>query len=135
VIDMTQLTKADFFTPRPPVIERVDLPDWGGYVHVRVITGVERDTWEIAQAKERETGTLANVRARLVSLCACDETGKRIFTDDDTRQLGSVVDGRILDAIFEAAARLNRVMGFVKESEKNSGPPTGSDSPSDSPKG
>lgn len=126
------LDKASFFTPRPPVLERVEIPDWQGHCFVRVLSGIERDTWEIAQAKERESGTLGNVRARLVCLCACDEAGRRIFTDDDARQLGSVVDGRVLDTLFEAAARLNRVLGFAKETEKNSESPTGSGSPSDS---
>lgn len=131
---MKQLSKADFFAPRPPVVERVeiDLEGWQGFVHVRTLSGVERDGWEIARAKERESGQLGNVRAGLVALATCDESGKRLFTEDDARQLGHA-DARVLDIIFEAAARLNCIMGYQKEAKKNSESPTGSGSPSASP--
>ena len=53
---------------------------------------------------------LANLRARLVALCAVDADGKRIFADDDIPALGGKASAP-LDRLFSAAQELNGLSG------------------------
>ena len=87
----------------------VDVPEWGGTVRVRMMTGAERDAFEAAtvvrHGKKVETN-LANIRARLVALCVVDEKGERLFSEADAEALGKK-SGAALGRVFEAAQRLN----------------------------
>lgn len=99
------LTRAHILAALAPLeVERVEVPEWGGVVFVRAMSGAERDAFELATAPP--LGTFANLRARLVALCACEEDGTRLFLDADAAQLGTL-DARALDRIFQAARRLN----------------------------
>lgn len=87
-------------------VEVVSVPEWGGDVGVRVMTGAERDRFEqsMAAAKGR---TLDNVRAGLVAVVACDEAGNRLFEPQDVAALGGK-SAAALDRVFTAALKLNR---------------------------
>lgn len=94
--------------------ERVPVPEWGGEVAVRGLTGRQRDEWEASMQVQRGrnmTVDMRNFRARLVVKCVVDETGTRVFHDGDVEQL-SGKSGAALDRIYEAAARLS---GISKE--------------------
>ena len=101
---------------------RVEVPEWGGALYVRSLTGAERDafeaTWFAGEGRGR-TVNMANLRARLVVLCAVDEDGIRLFADDDAEALGAK-SAQALDRLFDAAQKLN---GFseadVEELAKN----------------
>lgn len=86
----------------------VYVPEWGGWVRVRALSGAERDRFEseIAEVKGRKTQlNLANVRAKLVALAAIDENGGRLFRPSDVEALG-VKSAAALDRVFDAAMRL-----------------------------
>lgn len=87
----------------------VDVPEWGGTVRVRMMTGSERDAFEagtvIRQGKKVEAN-LVNIRARLVSLCAIDENGVRLFSEADVEALAAK-SGAALGRLFEACQKLN----------------------------
>lgn len=114
-------------------IERVDLPELGGHVYVRGMSGVERDNWErslVVGKGRRRDYNLDNVRARLAARTICDEAGVRTFTDADADTLGTIrVD--CLNRIFEVAQRLSGVsdqdmeeLGKGSELEAGSGSST-----------
>lgn len=90
--------------------EDVNVPEWGGVVRVRTMTGVERDAFESESVGKMADGTvqarLDNVRARLCSRCLIDEQGNRLFTDDEVDAL-SKKSGRALGRVFDVAAKLN----------------------------
>lgn len=92
------------------VTEAVVVPEWGGLtVHVRGLTGLERDQYEQGLVSGRtgnQSLNLANARARLVALAAVDEQGKSIFTKGDVEALGGK-SARALDRIFSVAQRLS----------------------------
>jgi hypothetical protein len=97
----------------------VDVPEWGGTVRVRALSGAERDAYEIALAGVRPDGTarpnLVNVRARLVAMAVVDEDGKRLFTDRDAAALGEK-SAQAMDRVFVAAQRLSGLsQGDVEE--------------------
>ncbi len=89
--------------------ETVEVPEWGGTVHVRTLTGTERDTFETSLFEGQGTDQrqrLANLRAGLVALCVVDEDGNRIFSDGDAEALG-FKSAAALDRVFAVAQRLN----------------------------
>ncbi len=88
--------------------EAVDVPEWGGSVYVRVMTGVERDAFEASLMSAGGQTNVANVRARLAVLCVCDESGQRLFGDDDVEPLGRK-SAAALDRIFTIAQRINHI--------------------------
>src|SRR3954468_15256349 len=91
--------------------ETVAVPEWGdgAEVHVRTMSGTERDGFEQEIIEARKTGAeLVNIRARLAVKTVCDSNGTRLFTDEDVEALGKK-SGRVLDRIFDAAQRLNGI--------------------------
>lgn len=94
--------------------EKVDVPEWGGEVIVRGLTGEERDAFEASRRQVRNAGTpkaevvlvLDNTRASLLVKCLIDEHGERLFTDRDAPALGQK-NGAVLDRLFDVASRLS----------------------------
>ena len=103
------MTKAEILSLNDSKIESVDVPEWKTTVHVRTMTGAERDAFEVScMAGKAGTNNLANVRARLCAVCLCDENGVRLFSDGDADALGKK-NGAALERIREAAQKLNRI--------------------------
>ena len=102
------------------VRETVDVPEWGGQVIVRTMTGTERDTFELNVTEQRRAKRQPNLRALLAALTIVDENGGRVFSEDDAVRLGLKSAGA-LDRVFAVAARLNCIgQGDVEALEKNS---------------
>lgn len=93
-------------------IETVNVPEWGGAVKVRGMTGAERDLFEshlITQdAKGRTKTNMRNARARIVVICCVDDDGKQIFQEGDIADL-SRKSASALDRIYEVAATLSGI--------------------------
>lgn len=106
------------------IIEPVEVPEWGGVVYVRSLTGAERDRFEASIVERGKNPTdfktnLHNLRARLVVLTACDPTGAPIFHPDDAAALGSK-NAAALDRLFTVAQRLSGLRdGDVQELAEN----------------
>lgn len=86
----------------------VPCPEWGGTVRIRSISGTQRDAFEqscmVGKGKDRTVNT-RNARAKLVLLCAVDETGARLFSDADLSALGKK-NSKPLDRLFSEAQKL-----------------------------
>lgn len=110
----------------------VRVPEWGGDVFVRSMTGAERDAFEAA-IFDGDKVNRANIRARLVSLCAVDDKGDRLFSEADIEALGKK-SAAALERVYAAASRLNALSpADVEELAKNSRTGRDDDSPSTSP--
>ena len=114
--------------------ELVSVPEWGGDVYVRMMSGAERDNFEQKMGRKRKEhidGFISNIRARLCVETIVNEKGEKLFTDADIAELGSKC-AIALDRLFDKAQRLN---GFteedIKELEKNLGSSQSEDSGSD----
>lgn len=90
--------------------EIVDVPEWGGSVHVRTMSGSERDRFEAEHAKDPSK----DFRARLAATTVCDESGNALFEAADVPSLGRK-SCAALDRITEVAIRLN---GFSKADQE-----------------
>jgi hypothetical protein len=116
------LTRKEILQAGDLEIEDVEVPEWGGVVRVRGLTGEERDALEMAMITRKGKSIEiqgSNFRARLVAMSVVDERGERIFSDSDVAALGNK-SGHALQRVFEVAQRLS---GFseadVEELGKN----------------
>ena len=96
--------------------EEVDVPEWGGKVQVRTMTGTDRDAFEASLVDK--DGKFENVRARLVALTLCDKTGARLFNDSDIQVLGGK-SAKALDRVFSVAQRMNGIGADQVDAAKN----------------
>jgi len=99
--------------------QRVEVPEWGGHVYVKIMTGAERDRWELSATEQLKTPTTANIRATLCLFTICDNKGERLFGDDQLGELGQK-SAIALERVFQAARKINRINdNDVEELEKN----------------
>jgi hypothetical protein len=128
------LTRDDILKTNDLPIEAVDVPEWGGTVYVRTISGRERDDFEesmlTGKGKNRQVNT-RNIRAKLCALCLCDVNGVPLFGNEDVDALGQK-SAAALDRLFTVATRLNGISKEdVEELAKNSPSAPHGDSTSD----
>lgn len=102
---------------------RVEVPEWDGYVWVHVMSGEERDAWEMTIIKEgSKDESTENMRAKLLVLTVRDDDGKPVFTSADISSLGKK-DHRTLDHIIDQSKKINRMTPkSMGELEGNSAP-------------
>ncbi len=118
------LTREQILSAQDLVTEAVAVPEWGGEVRVKSLSGAERDAYEASVM--RITGTnaqlnLLNARAKLVALAVIDENGKRMFGDGDVIALAAK-SAAALQRVFDVANRLSGLNARdLEELTKNSG--------------
>lgn len=123
--------------------ETVPVPEWGGDVILRGLTGEELDAYQASRRQVRNAGTKQqelviiqdNARANLLVKCIVDEAGQRVFTDQDAGLLG-MKNGKVLDRLFDVAAALSGLSEDEEEEmEGNSETPSPDDDSSSSSPG
>jgi hypothetical protein len=103
---MNILTKDAILNADDLQTETVSVPEWGGEVIVKTLTGMERDEFENSILGDTEKPDITNVRAKAVALSVVDQSGDRLFSPEDVLKLGKK-NGRALDRIFAVVQRLN----------------------------
>ena len=88
--------------------EIVEVPEWGGEVTVKLLSGTERDQFESSVIDDKGKFKKDNIRAKLVLKCVVDEQGKPLFAPADLEALGAK-SSVALDRVFAAAQRINRI--------------------------
>jgi hypothetical protein len=101
--------------------EKVFVPEWGGEVNVKTLTGEERDRFEQSLFGDKSEKKMNNIRAKLCAASIVDDAGKQIFTEADIAAIGGK-SANALDAVFAVAQRLSGlsksdVDALVKNSE------------------
>jgi hypothetical protein len=131
---MKLLNKAAFLAANDLAHEDVPVPQLGGSVRIRVMTGAARDDFQeyMRSFGEGPRPTTAIHAALLVQTCI-EESGEPMFTMDDIE----LVRGKSVAAIETMAAAAMRINGLgvqaVDEAAKNSESDQSDDSGSDSP--
>jgi hypothetical protein len=82
--------------------EKIAVPEWGGDVFLRVLTGTDRDRFEESYSEQK----MKAFRIRFLILALCDETGQRLFADDEGDVLGKK-SSVVINRLFEAGWKLN----------------------------
>lgn len=124
-MDLTKkLGKSDILSANDLKTERVEVPEWGGYVTVSTMAGMARDAYESSMITRRGnsfTENLENARAKLCAATLIDEdTGDLLFKPNEIKRLGKK-SCAALDRVYAVATRLNGVSeADVEELAKNS---------------
>lgn len=117
------LTKDQILKADDLATETVPVPEWGGEVLVRTMTGEERDRWESSITSKRGDDikvNMVNLRARLCAETIVGDDGELLFTKEDIDVLGKK-SAKALDRIFGVAQSLNGLgKNDLKELAKNS---------------
>lgn len=95
----------------------VDVPEWNRRVHLRAMTGHDREAWEAHVAPSEEGGrpNIQGMRPMMVAACIVDESGKRIFkTKEDELKLATR-SAAVIERLFDKCMELN---GLTAEDEK-----------------
>ena len=100
--------------------EEVNVPEWGGVVLVKALTGAEKDRYEQSVYNLKDGGVIyTNIRAKLVALSICGEDLKPIFESADIEALGQK-SAAALNRVLEVAQKLSGLSAAdVEELEKN----------------
>lgn len=114
------LTKEQILSVHDLSIEVAEVPEWGGSLGIRTMTGTERDAFESDLFKKGKA-SLDNLRAKLLARTLVNlETEERLFTDADILELGGK-SALVLDRLFAKAQALNGIgKNDVEEMTKNS---------------
>lgn len=78
------LTAAEILAAADIRYEVVDIPEWGGRVRLRTLTGDE--SVKFTETVEKNKGKSGGA-ALIISLAAVDDDGKAIFTEDQVKAL------------------------------------------------
>lgn len=97
------LSRDDVLGAQDIDIEEIEVPEWGGTVFVKGMTGKEREQFE-----KGYSDTKGNIRAKLVSMTICDKDGVLLFSLEDVEKLGSKSASALI-RIFDVARRLSRI--------------------------
>lgn len=99
--------------------EDVPVPEWGGSVRVRSLTGAERDRWEAA-CQVGGKFSIDRLREKLLAACIVSDEGKPLFSEGDIGLLAEK-NAAALTRLFDVARRLNGIGAQdVEELTKNS---------------
>jgi len=109
--DMPILGREDILQADDIKTESVEVPEWGGTVLVKGMTGSERDRFELAMISDPGKSSkvnLSDMRAKLCSLTIVNENGKLLFTPSDIKDL-SGKSAAALQRVFEVARDLSGI--------------------------
>lgn len=102
-----QILDAEDLKPEP-----LDVPEWGGPVLVKGMSGTARDQFEAAMVDDKMKGVskdkaLENYRARLAAACLVDANGKRLFQGTAVVKRLGEKSAQALTRVAEVASRLS----------------------------
>jgi hypothetical protein len=107
---MALLTKDQILSADDRKTKEVPVPEWGGSVLIRTLTGRERDAFEATTVRtkgSKQESNYENFRARFVAECVVDETGKKLFAHRGEVQMLGNKSVAALQRVFNAAQELN----------------------------
>lgn len=94
--------------------ETVAVPEWGGDVQIRVMSGLDRIKYETAITTNKE-----DVIVALLAVTLCDEGGKLLFETADIAALASK-SSKALARVFDRAIAFNKLRpADTDQAEKN----------------
>ena len=108
---MNILSRQDILDADDILKELVEVPEWGGSVWVKGMTGSVRGKFEasIIELRGQKTITdISNMREKLAAATICDEDGKLLFSEKDIKALGEK-SALALQRIFVVAQRLSKI--------------------------
>jgi len=123
--DMVELLSKDAILAADDLeFEIVPVPEWGGQVRVKAMTGTERDSFEASMLRgtgKNQKISIEDMRAKLCARTIVDNDGKRLFNDGEVAKLGAK-SAAALDRVYGVASKLSKISSDdIEELAKNSG--------------
>ena len=90
--------------------EKVNVPEWGGFLWVRVMSGTDRDSYEQLLANPRTAelrDKIPDLRAEFCWRVICNDDNELLFNVKDVRMLGNK-SHEALDRVFVQGKVLNK---------------------------
>lgn len=115
------LTKDKILSAIDAKTESVEVPEWGGSILLRVMSGRQRNNYEFwAHAESnKKSPDFRGIRERLIVACAIDDHGKALFDEKDVDAL-SEKNSEVIDRLHKACQKINGMDdGAVEEAAKN----------------
>lgn len=100
------LTKEQILAADDLKVREIDVPEWGGKIKLRTMTGTERESYFRRLMKHKADEIPKDLFQTLVVICAVDDKGEQLFSFDDLKKL-SEKNGAVLDRLTKAAGDLN----------------------------
>jgi hypothetical protein len=121
---MSTLTKEAILACSDVQYQEVEVPEWGGIVRLRSLTGDGREAYEVL-AIQRSRGPkesdmdITGLRARLLSLTIVSDENELVFAEADVAALNKK-SADVINRLFEIAATMNGLdVKAQEELEKN----------------
>ena len=95
----------------------VDVPEWGGTVRIRALTGTARDAFGRSLLDSNGKPNGAGYNLKLVAVSVINEDGTQAFTLDDVQALGEKSDVA-LQRVADVADKLNKLTPDAVETAK-----------------
>jgi hypothetical protein len=115
---MATLTADQILSANDSRVHRVEVPEWGGEVHIRVMSVGERDSYERLWIGKSQAG-IENFRTEYLARVLCDDKGSLLFTRDQIDKL-STKNGDVMGRLFDLAMKHNKMTeGDVEELGKS----------------
>lgn len=108
---LKELTFDDIVTAEDLPLISIDVPEWGGQVWIRTLTGAERDRYvDLCQKRvgKNDYVDMKGLRMRLLALVLCNSAGVCLVKAEDEPKLGKKSTS-VLDRLFKAARKHNRL--------------------------
>lgn len=90
------LSKAAILASEDRNIIEVEVPEWGGKVGIKVLSGAERSHFETIFDEKK----VDMFKVKFVACSLCDERGARLFTDEEVSSLAEK-SGRVINRLFD----------------------------------
>ncbi len=109
-----QLTRKEILEAQDFRLEPVDVPEWGGVVYVKTMSGEERDRFEdeVVKRRDEKTGmptSIVGLKVLVVSLTACDAEGKRLFGGEGDEAKLAAKSAAAIDRLFAKSQELSHL--------------------------
>ena len=117
------LTAKDILAVKDFKTRTIEVPEWGGEVMLRTISGNDREKFEtMVLEKTGKDGQVKDsklIRATLLAMTICNEEGKRIL-DKSTISALNDKSSKVIERLFLEASELNGLNEqAVVEAKKN----------------
>jgi len=108
---MDLLNKDQILAAEDLPFKDVEVPEWGGTVRIRTMTGGERDAFEASiyeTVGDKVQFNRQDFRAKLLSKVIVDGNGIRLFSDKEIAQL-SAKSAKAINRLFDVAQEINGI--------------------------
>ena len=94
--------------------EKLSVPEWGGDVYIRHVSGKQREAVQSQAKKVKDGGPEMAFASELLAMCLCDESGAALFAPDEIPTL----EGAMIERLALHCVKVNG-LGKQDDIEKN----------------